>query len=65
MAEVIWSGTALEDLNDIGDYIAKDSVRYAEITVDLLFSRPDALEDYPTMGRIVPEANNYANKRID
>lgn len=46
MAEVIQSDTALEDLNNIGDYIAKDSVKYAEITV-LLFSRPDASSSFP------------------
>ncbi len=55
MAQVIWSDSALEDLNDIGEYISKDSERYAEITVDLLFSSTDILEDHPKAGRKVPE----------
>ena len=55
MAQVIWSYSALQDLNDIGEYISKDSVRYAEITVDLLFTSVDILEDHPKAGRIVPE----------
>ena len=29
MAEVVWTESALDDLNDIGEYKAKDSVRYA------------------------------------
>ena len=43
MVKVIWTDNALVDLNDIGDYIAKDSVRYAEITVHKLFSRVEIL----------------------
>jgi len=29
MDKVIWTDIALQDLNDIGDYIAKDSEKYA------------------------------------
>ncbi len=31
MAEIVWTESALNDLDDIGDYIAKDSIRYAEL----------------------------------
>ncbi len=55
MAQVIWSDSALQDLDDIGEYISKDSLRYAEITVDLLFTSVYILEDHPKAGRIVPE----------
>jgi toxin ParE1/3/4 len=55
MAKVIWSDSALQDLNDIGEYISKDSERYAEITVNQLFAAPDILENHPKAGRIVPE----------
>lgn len=41
MVKVIWTDTAIQDLNDIGDYIAKDSERYAEITVQRLFDSVD------------------------
>jgi plasmid stabilization system protein ParE len=33
MVKVIWTESAIQDLDDIGEYIAKDSVRYAELTV--------------------------------
>jgi plasmid stabilization system protein ParE len=50
MAQVIWSDSALQDLRDIGEYISKDSERYAEITVNLLFTATDVLEDHPKAG---------------
>jgi len=40
MAEIVWTESALNDLDDIGDYIAKDSARYAELTVAKLFESP-------------------------
>jgi toxin ParE1/3/4 len=55
MVKVIWTDSAIQDLNDIGDYIAKDSVRYAEITVEKLFNSVDILEEYPHAGKMVPE----------
>ena len=55
MAEVIWSDSAIQDLNDIGEYISKDSEKYAEITVSQLFSSTDILEDHPKAGKVVPE----------
>ena len=55
MAEVIWSDSAIQDLNDIGEYISKDSEKYAEITVSQLFSSTDILEDHPKAGKTVPE----------
>ena len=50
MAEVIWTESALSDLNDIGEYISKDSIRYAELTVIKLFESPDILELNPLAG---------------
>ncbi len=55
MVKVVWTANALENLEDIADFIAKDSVHYAEITVAKLFSSTDILKSYPLSGRIVPE----------
>lgn len=55
MVEVNWTQSALEDLDDIGEYIAKDSLKYAEITVSKLFKAVDILESSPKAGSIVPE----------
>jgi toxin ParE1/3/4 len=34
MVKVIWTDSAIMDLNDIGDYIAQDSERFAALTVE-------------------------------
>ena len=61
MDRVNWTDSAIQDLNDIGDYIAKDSEKYAQITVNELFDSVDILEYYPFSGKIVPE---YKNENI-
>ncbi len=55
MAEVKWTTQALNNLNEIAEYISKDSLRYAEITAEKLFASTDVLEQHPTIGRVVPE----------
>ncbi len=64
MVEIIWTDQAIQDLNDIGDYIAKDSVRYAELTVSKLFDSPNILVDYPLLGKIVPELSNPSIREL-
>jgi addiction module RelE/StbE family toxin len=64
MVKVIWTDTAIQDLNDIGDYIAKDSERYAELTVQRLFDSVDILEDYPKAGKMVPEFEDDSMREL-
>lgn len=64
MVEVIWTDNAIADLNDIGEYIAKDSERYAELTVLKLFTAPDILEDNPRRGSIVPEFRDSSIRQL-
>lgn len=64
MVQVNWTDSALQDLNDIGDYIAKDSLRYAEITVLRLFESVDILESHPLSGVMTPEFENETIRQI-
>jgi len=64
MVKVIWTDSALQDLDDIGDYIAKDSERYAEVTVERLFNSVDILEKYPKAGKMVPEFENESIREL-
>lgn len=64
MVKIVWTDNAINDLNDIGDYIAKDSVRYAEITVLELFESVDILEEHPKAGPMVPEFEDEAFRQI-
>jgi plasmid stabilization system protein ParE len=58
MAKVIWAPSALDDIESIAEYIAKDSVEMASLFVSRLFDATDHLEDFPFSGRIIPEINN-------
>ncbi len=52
---VRWSGPAKKDLRRIFDYIAKDSVYYASSVTQTIVDKSESLNDFPQMGRIVPE----------
>jgi plasmid stabilization system protein ParE len=57
MAQVRWSLTAGNDLQNIEDFIARDSVLHAITFVDRVVESADALLKTPRIGRIVPEFN--------
>ena len=57
MVKIVWTDNAIHDLDDTGEYIAKDSERYAKVVIQNLFESPDILESHPKAGRIVPEFN--------
>ena len=58
MAEVIWSPEAAEGLENICEYIAKDSPRYAEVVARRVLEAVERAAEYPLAGRIVPETDN-------
>ena len=64
MVKVNWTNSALQDLNDIGEYIAKDSLKYAEITVQELFYHTEILEIYPKTGKKVEEFNDISIREL-
>lgn len=55
MAEVRWSVAARNDLEEIEDFIARDSPARAIAFVDALVASTDRLEVSPRVGREVPE----------
>lgn len=58
MVVIKWTNFAIQNLNDIGDYIERDSYRQAAFVVNYLFDSADILESHPFVGRIVPEFQN-------
>jgi len=64
MIKVIWTDSALNDLRSIRDYIARDSVFYAEKFVEDVLSQTKKLEVFPKVGRIVPEKNSRSIREI-
>lgn len=54
-SRVIWSPEAVEDLEAIAEYIERDSVFYARAVVSKILDVARSIEDFPKIGRIVPE----------
>jgi addiction module RelE/StbE family toxin len=55
MAQLIWTREARFDLDEITDYIARDSVHYAQAVAGKLFKTGNSIPEHPLMGRVVPE----------
>lgn len=71
MVTVKWTRNALDELDEIAKYISRDSPKFAKILVNQMFETANHLEQFPKLGRIVPEYNNpdlreiiYKNYRI-
>lgn len=57
MTKVRWTPQAADDLEAIYEFIARDSRHYAQITVEGILAAIDRLEQYPLLGRHVPETS--------
>lgn len=64
MVKLIWTDQAIDDLNDIGNYIGESSEKYAKLTVKRLFERTQILREFPLSGRIVPEKNDESIREL-
>jgi toxin ParE1/3/4 len=64
MAKIIWSPSALDDVDAIAEYIARDSVHHAALFVDRLLEATDRLKQIPLSGRIIPEIGNQSCREI-
>ena len=69
--KIIWSPLAIERAAEIVDYISRDKPSAAENWINIVFSKVEAFEFSPEIGRIVPEIENsqfreliYGNYRI-
>jgi plasmid stabilization system protein ParE len=54
----------LKDLEEIGEYIAKDSSRYAKLTLGHLIGSAKLIEKNQLVGRIVPETGQRNIREI-
>jgi plasmid stabilization system protein ParE len=59
--KLIWSPAARDDLHDIVVFIARDNADRAMSFGYELISETDRLQDFPDIGRVVPE---YQNDRL-
>ena len=57
-AALIWSDEALEDIDAIAQFIARDSAHHAQRVVEAVFELGDVILAHPKAGRVVPELND-------
>ncbi len=57
MARLIWIPQALDDIEAICKFIARDSNHFAYLFANKIFEIAKTLESFPNAGRIVPETN--------
>lgn len=57
MVKVIWSDSAVADLESIVEYIAQDSEHYAAAFAEKILEAVEKLGTFPRIGRVVPEYN--------
>lgn len=55
MHQIIWTPQALDDLQAIRDFIARDAPRRANEFVSRLIDSTDVLQQRPLLGAVVPE----------
>ena len=58
MTKLVWSPQSLQDLENIRDYVAADSPRYAALVVGRIIQGVERLTGFPESGRVVPERND-------
>ena len=64
MIDVVWVPSALDDLKKIKEYIASDSVHYANKFIEDVFDAAERLTVFPKSGRIVSEYQNSNIREI-
>lgn len=64
MGKVIWSPAALDDVDGIAEYIARDSPDRAAAFADRLVNATHRLADFPHSGRVIPESRSPDRREI-
>ena len=54
--KIVWTDPAIDDLQAIRDYIARDSELYADDFAAGILAAVERLESFPELGRVTPEA---------
>jgi len=61
---VMWAPSALDDVESIAEYIARDSVEIASVFVGKIFDATERLQKFPFSGRIIPEIMDSDRREI-
>jgi addiction module RelE/StbE family toxin len=58
VTRIVWAPQAIEDVDAIRAYVARDSPHSAGLLVERLVSAVTRLETHPLSGRVVPEVGD-------
>ena len=64
MAEIIWASPALDDLNEIAEYIALSNISAAKVLTKKVFDKISRLEDHPESGKRPQELINLNYREV-
>ena len=64
MARLIWTDSALSDLNDIAEYIALENPAAAKTLVHRVFSSVERLEEHPSSGKFSVELEGKRYREV-
>lgn len=53
MAQIIWTEPAIDNLNEIAEYIAVSNIHTAKKLVETILGKVDRLEQFPESGKIL------------
>lgn len=62
--KVVWSPSALKDIEAIAGYISRDSIFYGGTVVQRIINSTRNLENFPFAGRIVPEFGSKSIREV-
>ncbi len=65
MAEIIWSSPALNDLNDIAEYIFLSNIAAAKKLIKKIFDKISRLENHPESGKRLIELSNLSYREVN
>lgn len=64
MTRIIWAPQAIEDIEAIRTFVARDSAHYADLLVERIIEAVDRLEIFPRSGRLVPEIRDESLREV-
>ena len=64
MTRIIWAPQAIEDIEAIRTFVARDSAHYADLLVERIVEAVDRLETFPRSGRLVPETRDESLREV-
>lgn len=64
MTRVLWTRQAIEDVEAIRAFVARDSPHYATLIAERMVEAVQRLQEFPRSGRVVPELERDAYREI-